>query len=51
MVVSIVLAIGGFAAVAGTLVALRVRSRRTIATLRANELTVTGSIPALTGEV
>lgn len=48
MVVSIVLSLLGFVMVSGTLVALRVRARSTLRTLRENELPVTGSIPVVT---
>jgi len=48
MVVSIVLSVLGFVMVTATLVALRVRARSTLRTLRENELPVTGSIPAIT---
>ncbi|MGP9733372.1 MFS transporter, partial [Brachybacterium sp. AOP42-C2-15] len=47
MLVAIVLASLGFALVAGTLLALRVRSRRTLAVLREHEATYTGAIPVV----
>ncbi|MEE1619480.1 MFS transporter [Brachybacterium sp. J153] len=51
MVVSIVLAVVGFAMVGATLLALRVRARRTRALLAANPPATTGSIPVVTAGV
>ncbi|WP_193104901.1 MFS transporter [Brachybacterium sp. FME24] len=51
MIVAIVLASTGFAMVVATLVALRVRARRTLAVLDSNELATTGSIPAVPASV
>ena len=48
MVVAIVLASTGFAMVVATLIALKVRSRRTLQVLRDHEETITGSIPVVT---
>ena len=48
MVVAIVLASTGFAMVVATLLALRVRSRRTLQVLSDHEETITGSIPVVT---
>jgi DHA1 family inner membrane transport protein len=48
MVVAIVLASTGFAMVVATLIALKVRSRRTLQVLREHEETITGSIPVVT---
>lgn len=50
MVVAVVLACTGFAMVGATLVALRVRSRRTLAVLREHEETYTGSLPVVDAE-
>ncbi|ATG55567.1 MFS transporter [Brachybacterium ginsengisoli] len=47
MVVAIVLASIGFAMVTATLVALKLRSRRTLAVLREHEDTYTGSLPVI----
>lgn len=47
MLVAIALASTGFVMVLGTLIALEVRSRRTLAVLAAHEDTITGSMPAL----
>jgi DHA1 family inner membrane transport protein len=47
MVVAIVLASTGFAMVVATLIALKVRSRRTLQVLREHEETITGSIPVV----
>ena len=47
MVVAIVLASTGFAMVVATLLALRVRSRRTLQVLSEHEETITGSIPVV----
>lgn len=47
MVVAIMLAGTGFVLVVATLLALRVRSRRTLAVLREHESTYTGQIPAI----
>ncbi|MBB5832273.1 MFS transporter [Brachybacterium aquaticum] len=48
MVVAIVLASTGFVMVVATLVALKVRSRRTLQVLAEHEETITGSIPVVT---
>lgn len=51
MVVAIVLASTGFAMVVATLIALKVRSRRTLQVLSEHEETITGSIPVVTAGV
>jgi MFS transporter, DHA1 family, inner membrane transport protein len=48
MVVSILLSCLGFALVASTLIALRVRARRTLAVLGEHEDAITGAIPVVT---
>ncbi|MDN6328437.1 MAG: MFS transporter [Dermabacteraceae bacterium] len=50
MVVAIVLASTGFVMVGATLVALQLRSRRTLAVLREHEGTYTGSIPIIAAQ-